>query len=119
MKALATFREARSFIAGLLVGLSIVVPVFAMTVADLADWRAVWVVSAPILLACGLTLQAIVTTKARRPRTTDLRLRVSPVGLNKSSRRLTIYRHFARTASRALRDSFSDLSDWIAAAQRQ
>ena len=66
---LAIFREAGSFIAGLLIGLSIVVFVFAMMVADPSDQQALWgVFGAPIILAAGLTLQVVVTTTARRRR---------------------------------------------------
>jgi len=66
---LAIFREAGSFIAGLLIGLSIVVFVFAMMVADPSDQQALWgVFGAPIILAAGLTLQVVVTTPARRRR---------------------------------------------------
>ena len=66
---LAIFREAGSFIAGLLIGLSIVVFVFAMAVADPSDRQALWgVFGAPIILASGLMLQVVVTTTARRRR---------------------------------------------------
>lgn len=39
---LAIFQEAGSFIAGLLIGLSIVVCGFAMMVVDPRDWQAFW-----------------------------------------------------------------------------
>ena len=64
----ARFREAGSFIAGLLIGLSFLVPVFAMMVVDSS---ALWIFGAPIILALGLALQVVVTTKPRRRRTTD------------------------------------------------
>ena len=64
-KGLARFRCAGSFIAGILVGLSIVVPVIALTGANTSAWEAFLVVGAPIVLALGITLQAALT--ARRP----------------------------------------------------
>jgi multisubunit Na+/H+ antiporter MnhB subunit len=67
---LAIFREAGGFIAGLLIGLSIVVFVFAMMVVDPSDRQAMWgAFGAPMILAVGLTLQVVVTTTARRRRT--------------------------------------------------
>ena len=76
----ARFREAGSFIAGLLIGLSIVVPVFAMTVADPSDWqKMLWVFGALTVLALGLALQVVVTTKRRYRRTTDPRLEALPI----------------------------------------
>lgn len=68
---LSKFREAGSFIAGLLIGLAIVVPVFAMTAAQPGDWQRLWVFGAPIVLALGLVLQVVVTTKPRPRRTTE------------------------------------------------
>ncbi len=67
---LSKFREAGSFIAGLLIGLAIVVPVFAMTAAQPGDWQRLWVFGAPIVLALGLVLQVVVTTRPRPRRTT-------------------------------------------------
>ena len=62
--ALTRFREADSFIAGILIGLSMLATVFAMTVVDSGDWHILWVFGAPILLALGLTLQRVVLAKA-------------------------------------------------------
>lgn len=62
-KALGRFRDAGSFIAGILVGLSIVVPVIALTGADTTTWRAFLVLGAPIVLALGITLQPLLTAK--------------------------------------------------------
>jgi hypothetical protein len=73
MKNLTTFRDAGSLFAGLLVGVSIVVPVFAMTIADHGDRQTVWLIVASIVLALGLIFQAAVT----RSRTDDRRLAVS------------------------------------------
>ena len=81
-KPLAKVREAGSFIAGLLIGLSIMVAVFAMIVVNPNAWQMLWIFGAPIILTAGLTLQVIVTTKHRReprhtrtlkPRTSDSR----------------------------------------------
>jgi len=77
--SLARFREAGSFIAGLLIGLAIVVAVFAMTAAGAADWQTLWVFGAPIILVLGFALQVVVTAKPRHRRTTDLELGVSPI----------------------------------------
>ena len=69
---LAIFREAGSFIAGLLIGLSIVVFVFAMMVVDPSNRQAMWgAFGAPMILAVGLTLQVVVTALPRRWRTVD------------------------------------------------
>jgi hypothetical protein len=62
-KALRRFRNAGSFIAGILVGLSIVVPVIALTGANTMAWQAFLVLGAPIVLALGITLQAVLTAR--------------------------------------------------------
>ncbi len=59
--------QARSFIAGILIGLSIVVPVFASMGASQSHWQTLLVFSSPIILAAGVTLQALVTAKTRAP----------------------------------------------------
>jgi hypothetical protein len=61
MKKLTTFRDAGSLIAGLLIGLSIVVTVFVMTVPDPSGTQTVLVIVASIVFALGLVLQAVVT----------------------------------------------------------
>ena len=77
---LAGFREAGSFIAGLLIGLSIVDLVFAMSIAVPSDWQMWWVVGAPVILALGFTLQVAVTAKPRHRRTTGQELGALPIG---------------------------------------
>jgi hypothetical protein len=62
-KGLRRFRDAGSFIAGILVGLSIVVPVIALTGANTTIWQAFLVLGAPIVLALGITLQAVLTAR--------------------------------------------------------
>lgn len=57
-KSLARCHEAGSFIAGLLIGLSILVPVFATMVADTGDRQGLWAVGALTILAAGLALQS-------------------------------------------------------------
>jgi hypothetical protein len=69
--SMARFRETSSFVAGLLIGLSIVAAGFAMMAANSSDWKALWVFGAPVILALGLTLQVVVTTKPRGQGTTD------------------------------------------------
>ncbi len=67
---LARFPDAASFVAGLVIGLSIQVPVFAMTIAEPGDWQALWVLGALTISALGFSLQAVVTAAPRHPRTT-------------------------------------------------
>ena len=62
-KTLRRFRDAGSFIAGILVGLSIVVPVIALTGANTTAWQAFLVLGAPIVLALGISLQAVLTAR--------------------------------------------------------
>lgn len=62
-RALRRFRDAGSFIAGILVGLSIVAPVIALTGANTTAWQTFLVFGAPIILALGITLQAVLTAK--------------------------------------------------------
>ena len=67
-KSLANFRDLGSFIAGLLVGLSIVVPVFAMIDSDPGDWQVLWFFGALIILALGIALQVLASNKPRSRR---------------------------------------------------
>lgn len=66
---LARFPDAASFVAGLLIGLAVLIPVFAILVAEPDDWRALWVLGAPTLIALGFALQAVVTARPCYPRT--------------------------------------------------
>ena len=76
---LAICRKASSFIAGLLIGLSLVVFVFAMMVVDPSDWQALLgFFGASIILALGLTLQVVLTIKPRLRRTISPELGVLP-----------------------------------------
>ena len=65
---LARFRQAGSFTAGLLIGVSIMIPMFAMLVTNLGDWQMAWILGALIVLALGLKLQAFLTRKPRHRR---------------------------------------------------
>ncbi len=76
---LARFRQAGSFIAGLLIGVSIMIPMFAMMVTNLGDWQMVCVFGALIVLALGLKLQAVITIKPAHRRTIAPALGVLPV----------------------------------------
>jgi len=78
--SVARFREAGSFIAGLLVGLSVVVPVFTVMVTEPGDWHTLWFVGSLIILSLGLTLQIVVTSKARHRRTTAQEVGALPIG---------------------------------------
>jgi fucose permease len=80
---LARCRQAGSFIAGLFIGLSIVVPVFAMMVANPSDWQTFFVLGAAFILALGITLQVVITAKPRRRRTIDTKLEAFPIRLMK------------------------------------
>lgn len=76
---LARFRQAGSLVAGLLIGLSIVVAVSAVMVVNPTDWQTLWIFAAPIILALGLALQVVVTTKPGHRRTIDPELGASPI----------------------------------------
>ena len=75
---LARFRQAGSFVAGLFIGLSIVVTVFAKMVASPSDWQTFLVFGAPIILALGITLQVVITATSRHRRTIDTKLGAFP-----------------------------------------
>lgn len=105
MKNLTTFRDTGSLIAGLLIGVAIVVPIFAMTIADLGNTETVWVIVAPIIvLAVGVMLQAAVT-RPSQPRTSDPRLlavsRLASIALRdrQASTLATYHAHDPRTLS--------------------
>jgi predicted tellurium resistance membrane protein TerC len=76
---LARFRQAGSFVAGFLIGLSIMIPMFAMMATNLGNWQMVWVLGALIVLAVGLKLKALNTIKPRHRHTIALELGVLPV----------------------------------------
>jgi formate/nitrite transporter FocA (FNT family) len=59
----AGVREAASFVAGLLVGLSIVLAVFAMMVGDSVQWPALWLLPPLVASAFGLALQFVVVAR--------------------------------------------------------
>ena len=75
---LGRFRQAGRFVAGLFIGLSIVLTVFAMMVASPSDWQTFLVFGAPIILALGITLQVVITAKPRHRRTIDTKLGAFP-----------------------------------------
>ena len=77
---LAGFWQAGSFIAGLLIGISIMIPMFAMMLTNPGDWQMAWVVGALIVLAIGLKLKALNTIKPRHRRPIALELGVLQVG---------------------------------------
>jgi formate/nitrite transporter FocA (FNT family) len=63
--SLLDFPHTGSFVAGLLIGLSIVVPVVATMGANAADWPTYLVFAAPVIFALGFTFQVIITSNAR------------------------------------------------------
>jgi hypothetical protein len=75
----ARFWQAGSFIAGFLIGVSIMIPMFAMMLTNPGDWQMVWVLGALIVLTVGLKLQALITVKPRHRRTIAPELGVLPV----------------------------------------
>lgn len=78
--AFAKCRAASSFIAGVLIGVSIVVPVFVMTNSDHNGWQTLEVFVALVILALGIALQVIVTAKPRRPHATEPEPGAMPAG---------------------------------------
>ena len=72
--SLARFQDAGSFIAGILIGLSIMAPVFASLVVNPTDLQMFLVFGAPIILAVGITLQVVITAKPRHQRTINTAL---------------------------------------------
>ena len=61
MDILTTLRAARSLIAGVMIGGSIVMTVFAVTVASPSSTQTVLVIAAAIVLVLGFTLHVVVT----------------------------------------------------------
>jgi hypothetical protein len=61
---LERIRPSGSFVAGLLIGLSIALATFAMTDPDSSAWRTLLIFGAPLILVLGFTLQVLVTSKA-------------------------------------------------------
>jgi hypothetical protein len=53
------------FAAGVLIGLSVVTPVFAATADGFEDWHTLLLIGSIVLLAAGLILKAIATRAAR------------------------------------------------------
>jgi predicted lipid-binding transport protein (Tim44 family) len=86
-KSSATFRDVGRFIAGLLVGLSIGILVFAMMDEFTGAWQTLLVFGAPIILALAITLEIVATytNKPRPRRRTDPALHVLPIELMESS----------------------------------
>jgi Na+/melibiose symporter-like transporter len=76
---LASFRQAGSFIAGLLIGVAIMIPMFAMMLTNPGDGQIVWVLGALVVLALGLKLRAVIAIKPRDRRTIAPELGVLPV----------------------------------------
>ena len=70
--SLARFRDAGSFTAGILIGLSIMVPVFALMVVDITEWQTFLLFGAPFFLGLGITLQAVITAKTRHLRSINV-----------------------------------------------
>ena len=83
--ALARFRKAASFTAGLLIGFSIVAFAFAMMMVDPSDWDTLWVLGAPLVLTLGIALQVVVTARPRHPRTPEPELGPAPIRFTKVS----------------------------------
>jgi len=71
----ARFRQAGSFIAGVLIGVAIMIPMFAMMLTNPGDWQMVWVFGALVVLTLGLKLRTIAIKPRRR------RMIASPLGI--------------------------------------
>jgi hypothetical protein len=63
---LARIRQSGSFIAGLLIGSSVVVATFAATDSGPGRWPIMLALGAPVVLAVGLALQALVVSGVLR-----------------------------------------------------
>ena len=59
-------QEAASFVAGVLIGTSIVTPVFAATSDIPAEWQPYLLIGSVVLLALALMLKALGTRPSRR-----------------------------------------------------
>ena len=64
-------QEAASFAAGVLIGTSIVTPVFAATSDIPAEWQPYLLIGSVVLLAMALTLKALGTRPSRRGNTDE------------------------------------------------
>jgi hypothetical protein len=74
MNSPTNLRDVGSFLAGVLIGVSLMVPIFALIVVNLSHWQAFLLFGAPIILALGITLQAVITAKARHQRAISMAL---------------------------------------------
>jgi hypothetical protein len=70
MKKHPGIREAAIFVAGLLVGLSIVLAVFATMAGDSVFWPALWLLPPLVAFAFGVALQYVVVVPRRPSRQT-------------------------------------------------
>ena len=66
-KLVGRLRQSGSFVAGVLIGISIVVVAFAMADNSPGRWPAILAFTAPVVLLLGVLLQARVTSRSRRP----------------------------------------------------
>jgi hypothetical protein len=66
------FRDTVSFIAGILIGASIMVLVSAGMAVDLTGWQVLLFLGASVILAVGVTLQVVITAKARHRRAASM-----------------------------------------------
>jgi hypothetical protein len=69
--ALANCTEAGSFIAGVLIGVSIAAPAIVMTVSDHNGWQTLDFFGALVIMVLGLTSQVVVTARPRRLQATE------------------------------------------------
>lgn len=82
----ARFRNLGSFIAGILVGLSLGVMVFALMDVFPDDWETLPVFCAFVILALGITLQIVATYRPRPRRRTDPAIGAVPLVASKHER---------------------------------
>ena len=59
-------RQSGSFVAGILIGISIVVATFAVADSGPGRWPTILAFSAPVILLIGMALQACISFRSRR-----------------------------------------------------
>jgi hypothetical protein len=71
-KLVARFRQSGSFVAGIVIGISIIVAMFAVADNRPGRWPTILAFAAPVILLMGIALQARIVSGPRR------RLRAAP-----------------------------------------
>jgi len=66
--SMAGFRKLGSFVAGIMIGSSMMIPVLVVTAEKWGRWQTLGLVSSGLLLLAGLALQAVVSVERKRDR---------------------------------------------------